>query len=166
MNEEGDIIVSKNLKFCEHCKKNVESTITKEDINYTIHGKPVMLKSDVIRCKDCGEELNDNELFEVNSKLAREKYIKQYNIVSPNEILSLLHLYNISPSVLSIIIFNNNMTIKKLCSGKLPTPEESEKLKEITTNPAVVIEMLKEKKTQISDTECTMCEHIIQKLIK
>jgi len=157
--------MNKNLKFCENCKKEVEYTRKKEDIIYVIHGKSVIFKNEVIRCKDCAKELNDNELFEVNSKLAREAYIKKYDIISSDDILHLLNLYNISPNVFSIILFNNNVTIKKLCSGKLPTKEESDKLKRIVKNPALALELLKEQKEQLSEIEYTMCEQRISLLI-
>lgn len=119
------------MKFCEKCHKEVKYKIVNEEVNYNINNQSISIKCDVPRCNECGEELNDNDLFEKNSKLARDKYIENYNIITVDEIKSLLNILGVSATELSEQLGWDKMTIARYLSGKLPAVEHSNKLKEL-----------------------------------
>lgn len=156
--------MSRVLKYCENCKKNVGTKVSNEDAKYTIANSQVTIKCDVLRCLECGEELNDNELFEKNSKLARDKYIEEYNIVSAQEIKDILNKYDIGATILSKILGWGDITITRYLNGKLPSKIYSDKLRKINSNPQLLLSLLEEKKEQISNLAYVKCKKKVDTL--
>lgn len=119
------------MKYCEKCKKEVQWKVVNEKVKSTINDKDIIIQCDVPRCSECGEELNDNDLFEKNSKIAREKYITQYNVITIDDIKGILDRLSISDIELSEKLGWSKLTITKYLAGKLPTVEHSNKLREL-----------------------------------
>lgn len=123
--------IASTKKFCEECQKEVETIIVNEDIEYFINNISIKLKCDICRCKECGQELNDNELFEKNCKAARNVYANKYNIIGTQEIKDIMDKNNIGIKEISEKLRCPELTIEKYLNGKLPTIEHSNILKEL-----------------------------------
>lgn len=152
------------IKYCEHCHKEVISIIEKEDVKYTIANSQVIIKCDVIRCSECKEELNDNNLFEMNSKLARDRYIEEFNILSIQDIKDILNKYDIGATILSKVLEWGEITITRYLNGKLPSKVYSDRLREINNKPELLLSLLEKNKDQISDLAYNKCKNKINKL--
>lgn len=152
------------IKYCENCHKDVRAIIASEEVKHTIANSQVIIQCDIPRCLECGEELNDNELFEKNSKLARDKYIEQYNILSIQEIKDIINKYDIGATILSKVLGWGDVTITRYLNGKLPSKTYSDKLREINANPQLLLSLLEENKSQIKLVAYNKCKNKINKL--
>lgn len=152
------------IKYCENCHKEVKATIKSEEVKYTIANSQVVIQCDVPRCLECGEELNDNDLFEKNSKFARDKYITQYNILSIQEVKDIVNKYDIGATILSNVLGWGEITITRYLNGKLPSKVYSDRLREIDLNPHLLLSLLETSKGQISNVAYNKCKNKINKL--
>lgn len=152
------------IKYCESCHKEVEFKILKEEVKFTIANSQVIVSCDVPRCIKCGTELNDNDLFEKNSKLARDKYIIQYNILSIQDIKDILNKYDIGATILSKVLGWGDITITRYLNGKLASKTYSDRLREIDSNPQLLLSLLETKKSEISDLGYSKCKNKIMQL--
>ena len=150
-------------KYCEHCRKEVEYKVGIEEVKYTIANSSVTIKCEVPRCIECGEELNDNDLFEKNAKLAKEEYMNKYNILTVDEIKNILNKYDIGATVLSKILEWGDITITRYIKGKLPSKNYSDKLREINKNPQILMDALEKHKDEISELAYSKCKTAILK---
>ena len=152
-------------KYCEHCHKEVKYKIGIEEVKYTIANSSVTIKCEVPRCIECGEELNDNDLFEKNAKLAKEEYMNKYNILTVDEIKNILNKYDIGATVLSKVLEWGDITITRYIKGKLPSKNYSDKLREINKNPQILMDALEKHKDEISELAYSKCKTAILKLL-
>lgn len=151
-------------KYCENCHKDVNAKIEREEVKYTIANSQVIIECDVPRCVECGEELNDNDLFEKNSKLARDKYIEQFNILSVQEIKDIINKYDIGATILSKVLGWGDITITRYLNGKLPSKIYSDKLREINNNPQLLLSLLEKNKSEITLIAYNKCKNKINNL--
>lgn len=152
-------------KYCEHCRKEVEYKVNIEEVKYTIANSSVTIKCEVPRCIECGEELNDNDLFEKNARIAKDTYMKDYNILTVDEIKSILNKYDIGATVLSKVLEWGDITITRYIKGKLPSKAYSDKLREINNNPQILMDSLEKHKDEISELAYSKCKNAISKLL-
>lgn len=153
--------MEKMIRYCENCHKEVEVKVTKEFVKYTIANSGIDVECEIPRCLECNNEVSDSELFERNSKKAKEKYIKDFKILSIDEIKDLLIKYEIGATVLSKVLNWGDVTITRYLKGKLPSKTYSDKLREINENPCLLLELLEQNKLNISELAYEKCKNKI-----
>lgn len=151
-------------KYCENCHKEVKAKIEREEVKYTIANSQIIIECDVPRCLECGEELNDNDLFEKNSKIARDKYIEEFDILSIQEIKDILNKYDIGATILSKVLEWGDITITRYLNGKLPSKAYSDKLREINNNPQILLSLVEKNKKEITSIAYNKCKNKINSL--
>ena len=114
--------------YCPFCKKEQECYLNKKLIR-TFKGVVVNIEGDVPICKGCGEKLILDEIEKKNNKKIFDKYRKEKNIISPEDIVNFRKKYNISQRELTGILDFGKMTINRYENGALPTKSQSDYLK-------------------------------------
>ncbi len=129
--------------YCPFCKKEQECYLNKKLIR-TYKNVIVNIEGDVPICKGCGEKLVIDEIEKKNNKKLIEKYRKEKNIISPEDIIDFRKKYNISQRELTGILDFGKMTINRYENGALPTKSQSDYLKLIFRNNEYFISKVEE----------------------
>lgn len=117
------------MEYCIKCNKDVDVIKNKESVEYHIHGNEVVVDVDVLRCAICNNEVSNAALFDLNTNLAKEAYIKKFNILTFDEINRLMTAKNINKDELCLKCNINNIIFKKYSKGKLLSKEDSDKIR-------------------------------------
>lgn len=71
--------------FCHKCNDYREINIIQRKETYPVKGEKIEITSIVSLCKQCGEELFDEELDEENLERAYDLYRKKHGLLYPVE---------------------------------------------------------------------------------
>lgn len=129
--------------YCPYCRKDVEYTIEKRDIN-EFRGKKIDTFENVAICKCCKNDLYVNEIENENNKRIYGAYRKNENIIEAKDIIQLREKYNISQRELTAILGFGKMTINRYEHGGLPTKSQSDYIKLLIDNDDKFIEKVNE----------------------
>lgn len=125
------------IKFCETCSDELEH----ED-NYIYDGSG--------ECTSCGCFITDDEIDRHNSKVSRDTYRTQNDIISLKQIQELPLKYDIGKRPLSHLLQWGELTFTRYYNGDVPSKTYSEVLKEIYRNPRKYLEILEDNQIHIS----------------
>lgn len=117
------------MKYCMTCNKEVDIIENKESVKYHIQGSEINIDVCVPRCVECKSEISDAELFDINTALAKEAYVKQYNIVTFEELKKAMNDKSIDESELCEKCDISRIIFKKYSKGKLISKVDSDKIR-------------------------------------
>ena len=112
--------MKEKLLFCEKCNEFCTYTVKEVEETYPVKGEDVTVKAFVSYCKECGEELWNEELDEGNLLRAYDEYRKRHNLLSPAEIKSIREKYNISQVNFARVLGLGDKTVTRYENGNIP----------------------------------------------
>lgn len=139
-------------QFCIECRKETEYKIQKEHLLHEIKGKSYDFEILVARCKECHEKVNLPGLMDINSKLIDEQYRQFENLVSIEDINSLMEVYNIGKAPLSLALGFGEITITRYLQGQYPSFEYSSIIRKAISNPKYMLDLLERNKEKVGET--------------
>ena len=107
------------LWFCPSCGKKIETKIVAKEETLMVKGKELTLKVNVRVCKDCGEEITDEELDGESLKLFYDEYKKSENLLTSREIAEIRNKFGLSQSALSRLLGFGEKTITRYENGSI-----------------------------------------------
>lgn len=142
--------------FCENCQDFVDYNIEEKESNFEIKGKRYKYIEKLAYCKNCGEQLNVNEILDENVKKLNYEYRKQENIITVDEIEKILKKYNIGKRPLSNLLGFGEITITRYMEGDMPTKPYSDELFRVLNDSKYMLKLLEEngKKITLKAYDC------------
>lgn len=160
------MITNKNICFCAKCRKNTEYKLVKRSVERRIRDKDYSFSITTAVCRECGEEMSIQNLFDWNAKEMDEQYRKAENIVSVSDIEKLMNLYKLGKAPLSLVLGFGEITITRYLLGQVPSKEYSDIIKLALTSPKFMLKKLDENKDKISSTAYNKAVGSANELIK
>ncbi len=118
-------------RYCYFCDKDVPIELQEKDVNMTIKGTNITYHAKVAYCEECKNEVYVPELDGENIKNANQEYRKSANLVSIDEIQSLLDKYQIGKKPLARLLGWGETTIERYLDGITPLRVYSEELRRL-----------------------------------
>jgi len=106
-------------KYCEECRKEVETTIiTKKEI-YNVCGEPIEVEAQVVVCSNCGEELYSEEFDNATLIRAYNEYRRKHKLLLPDEIKKIREQYGLSQRGFAKLLNWGDKTICRYENGSI-----------------------------------------------
>ena len=96
-------------RYCEECKKEVETTIVTKKESYNVCGEMIDVNAQVLVCAECGEELFSEELDNATLINAYNEYRRRHKLLLPEEIKEIRQQYGLSQRGFSKLLKNFTM---------------------------------------------------------
>ena len=145
-------MVKERTQFCFGCRKETGYTIRREQSVYCIKGKEYAFNVLKAVCEECGEEVNLPGLMDSNAKLIDEQYRELENLVSIEDINTLMEVYNIGKAPLSLALGFGEITITRYLKGQYPSVEYSNIIRKALSDVDFMINCLENNKAKVGDT--------------
>lgn len=143
--------------FCEECRDYVGYTIKENDKIKDIKGKAIKYKEKLAYCSECNSELFVSDIRDENLIALDVAYRLTEDLITIDEIKSILEKYNIGKRPLSILLGWGETTLTRFVSGDIPSKIYSDILKIVKDSPEYLLEILinnKEKLTKLAYEKC------------
>jgi len=150
--------------FCPECRTETEYTIINRNAIGKLKGDEVLFAEKVPICSGCKSELFVSEIEESNRESLCAAYREKNEIISIEEILSIVEKYNIGKQPLSELLGWGAQTFSRYCDGMIPTKQYSDVLKRILT-PSEFLSVLEEKQFCITPAAYKKAKTAARKLI-
>lgn len=115
--------------FCEECRDYVDYTIKENDKIKDVKGKGIEFKEKLAYCSECKSELFVSEIRDENLIALDLAYRAIEDLITVDEIGSMLEKYNIGKRPLSILLGWGETTLTRFVSGDIPSKTYSDTLK-------------------------------------
>ncbi len=106
-------------KYCPVCGKETDTEVIEKKENLTVKGYEITLKVKIRICKECREELIDEELDKKSLNAFYEEYKRTHNLLTANEIKKIREKWGVSQSQFSIILGMGEKTITRYENGSI-----------------------------------------------
>ncbi len=146
------MLMESKTDFCINCEKETKFTLTKKKIKREIRQKEYEFEITVAICNECGEEMAVPGLLDLNAKEIDEQYRKMEDLITVDEIESLMDIYNIGKAPLSYAMGFGEITITRYLAGQVPSKEYSQIMRLALYYPAIMKKHLEENKEKIGET--------------
>jgi len=150
--------------FCPECRTETEYTIVNRNAIGTLKGEEVSFVEQVPICSSCKSELFVSEIEELNRESLCAAYREKNEIISMEEILSIVEKYNIGKQPLSELLGWGAQTFSRYCDGMIPTKQYSDVLKRMLI-PKEFLSVLEEKQSCITLAAYKKAKTAAKKLI-
>ena len=153
-----------NKGFCEKCNNWVEYEIKEVNDIVEIKGKEYKYKRIFGYCKNCGEEINSNEINDENLERIDKVYRHEENIITTEEINSILNKYKIGKKPLAKLLGWGEITLIRYLNGDTPSKVYSDQLYNILNNENYMSKLIEENKGTITKRAYNNVKDAIKKL--
>ena len=116
--------------------------------SYDIRGHEIVITAPARFDEKTGKVVADLELDDYAAKLALEKYRKQFDIVSPEDIKNLRHHWDFSQAKLAEVLGWNVATVAIYEAGALPSVSDNRLLKILISRPKVMQKFIDDSKKE------------------
>lgn len=106
-------------KYCEECKREVETNIITQKESYIVCGEEIEVDAQVLVCADCGEEFFCEELDNNTLLAAYNKYRKKHKLLFPEEIKRIREQYGLSQRAFAKLLNWGDKTICRYENGSI-----------------------------------------------
>lgn len=137
--------------FCIECRKETGYEFRIEECTHCIKGKEYTFNVLKAVCEECGEEVSLPGLMDANAKLIDEQYRNIENLVSVEDINTLMEVYNIGKAPLSLALGFGEITITRYLQGQYPSVEYSNIIHRALSDADFMMDCLKENKSKVGD---------------
>lgn len=137
--------------FCEKCNNLVKYEIKEIDEIIEIKGKNYKYKKLLGYCKTCGEEISSNEINDENLERIDKVYRSEENIITTEEINSILSKYKIGKKPLAKLLGWGEITLIRYLNGDVPSKVYSNQLYNILNDEENMNKLVEENKKLISE---------------
>jgi len=118
--------------YCPTCDMNTEANIISLEEVFNIRGEDVVVKSSVLRCDKCKQDIFDEELDEKNLELAYAEYRRKHNLLLPMEIREIREKYDLSQRSLGRLLEWGEITVNRYENGAIQDAAHNDILKFIS----------------------------------
>lgn len=139
-------------QFCIECRKETGYEIKKEQCTHCIKGREYTFNVLKAVCEECGEEVNLPGLMDSNARLIDEQYRNIENLVSVEDINTLMEVYNIGKAPLSLALGFGEITITRYLLGQYPSVEYSNIIRKALSDVDFMMDCLQKNKAKVGDT--------------
>ena len=145
-------MAKERTQFCIECRKETRYELRKEQCIHSIKGKEYTFEIIKAVCEECGEEVNLPGLMDSNARLIDEQYRKFENLISIEDILTLMEIYNIGKAPLSLALGFGEITITRYLQGQYPSVEYSNIIRKALSDVDFMMDCLENNKAKVGDT--------------
>lgn len=145
-------MAKERTQFCIECRKETGYEIERGQYTYSIKGQEYTFYILKAVCDKCGEEINLPGLMDSNAKLIDKQYREFENLVSVEDINTLMEVYNIGKAPLSLALGFGEITITRYIQGQYPSIEYSDIIRKAITDVDFMMDCLVKNKAKIGDT--------------
>ena len=145
-------MAKERTQFCIECRKETGYEIRREQCTHCIKGQEYTFNVLKAVCEECGEEVNLPGLMDSNAKLIDEQYRNIENLVSVEDIYTLMEVYNIGKAPLSLALGFGEITITRYLQGQYPSVEYSRIIRKALSDADFMMDCLEENKAKVGDT--------------
>lgn len=144
-------MVKIRTQFCIECRKKTEYKIEKTQCTYCIRGKEYTF--DILKavCEECGEEVNLPGLMDNNAKQIDKQYRKIEELVTIDDIQTLMNIYNIGKAPVSLALGFGEITVTRYLQGQYPSEEYSAVIRKALTSPDYMMSCLETNKEKVGE---------------
>lgn len=150
--------------FCESCHDIIDYEVRDVELSKEIKGQNISYKGKKAFCSGCTEEVFVEEILDYNLQQLDDAYRKDQNLISTEEVKTILEKYDIGKRPLSQLLGWGEITITRYADGALPTKQYSDRLLGILDSPEEMDRTLKENKDNITDLAYSKSKAAIKKL--
>lgn len=105
--------------YCYNCEQYSCVNVIKRNEVYIVKGEKIEVEVQVCVCEDCGEELFDKELDELNIERALEKYRENHGLLSPGEIKAIRETYGLNQNSFCKLLNWKEITMNRYEMGAI-----------------------------------------------
>jgi len=145
------MLMESKTDFCINCEKETKFTLTKKKIKREIRQTEYEFEITVAICNECGEEMAVPGLLDLNAKEIDEQYRKMEDLITVDEIESLMDIYNIGKAPLSYAMGFGEITITRYLAGQVPSKEYSHIMRMALYYPKLMRKQLEKNKERIGE---------------
>lgn len=139
-------------QFCSECRKETGYEVQNDQRTYCIRGSEYTFNVLKAVCKECGEEVSLPGLMDYNARLIDEQYRKAENIVSIEDVNTIMDVYNIGKAPLSLALGFGEITITRYLQGQYPSKEYSDIMRKALTDVDFMLKCLNQNKEKVGET--------------
>lgn len=139
----------KRIVFCPECRQDVKYSVKENTESAELKGEVYEFTSHAAHCAKCGGEVYVAELEDENLKVLYDAYRQKHDIISLEDIRAIPEKYNIGKRPLSLLLGWGEQTFSRYYDGGMPTKQYSERLKQIYSDPAYYLSLLKKNKDNL-----------------
>ena len=148
--------------YCLKCDKEQDFEVRQEKESYPVRGEQTEIIAQVTYCKQCGEQIWNEDLDEVNLKEAYCKYRVSHDLLQPEDIKRIRVKYSLSQTAFGRLLGFGDKTITRYENGSIQDLAQNN-LIVLVDYPDVFELLLLRNKEQISKQDF---ERAISKLTK
>ncbi len=145
-------MAKERTQFCIECRKETGYEIRKGQCTHCIRGQEYTFKILKAVCEECGEEVNLPGLMDSNAKSIDKQYRALEDLVSVEDINTLMEIYNIGKAPLSLALGFGEITITRYLQGQYPSVEYSNIIRKALSDVDFMMDCLEENKAKVGDT--------------
>lgn len=105
--------------FCLKCNRNTKAKIQHKEEIFPVKGDPIAVKSEILICSICGEDVFDEGRDAKNLELAYSLYRKKHGLLSQMEIKDIRERYGLSQRALSRLLGWGEITLHRYENGAI-----------------------------------------------
>lgn len=150
--------------LCWKCRKLVPYSVYSRKRVRTINGKEYEFVERYGKCNICGEEITVPGLDDENEQVFDAMFRSQNNLITINEIESILTKYNIEKRPLSHVLGLGEHTITRYLEGALPQRKYSDLLREVLNDHRVMRKYLELNRNSITDVAYRKTDEAINEI--
>ena len=105
--------------YCLKCDKEQDFEVRQEKESYPVRGEQTEIIAQVTYCKQCGEQIWNEDLDEVNLKEAYRKYRSNHDLLQPEEIKRIRDKYALSQTSFGKLLGFGDKTITRYENGSI-----------------------------------------------
>lgn len=106
-------------KYCEECKKEVETKVVTKKETYDVCGEAIEIDAQVLICEECGEEFYYEEFDNATLIQAYNEYRRKHKLLFPEEIKKIREQYGLSQRSFAKLLNWGDKTICRYENGSI-----------------------------------------------
>ena len=136
--------------FCVECRDVTSYTLQKKLVKKMIRGEELTFEITCAICDQCGEFMSVPGIIDLNVREVDEQYRKLKDLVTVEDIHTLMNLYNIGKAPLSIVLGFGEITITRYLLGQVPSKEYSDVIRDALFSPEYMEQKMLENKDKVA----------------
>ncbi|HEY0826997.1 MAG TPA: type II toxin-antitoxin system antitoxin SocA domain-containing protein [Bacilli bacterium] len=150
--------------YCEVCRDFVEYKERDTSKTKVIKGKKISYFGKEAYCAECDNEIHVAEIRDYNLEQLDKTYRETENLITKEEILKILEIYNIAKRPLSLLLGWGELTVSRYLDGDIPSKQYSDVLKKLLMDHEDFAQLLDTRKEKISEYAYKKCKYAIDSI--
>lgn len=135
--------------FCINCRRKTEYELVPVVHKRSIKGKEYKYETFIAQCIECGEEMSIPGLMDEDNKRFDAAYRSANDLVSIDNIKTLMKLYNLGKAPVSTALGFGEITITRYLAGQMPSKDYSDIIKHALTDPEFMKDRIDQNKDKL-----------------